>query len=126
MFLRFAVKQIDEDSRRQQGVFTAAYDLLDSCQLAQQESSQIRDLLKWFEDHLPIPPEEFYAKRALFWFKAGSHESIDRMWELVEILRLHDYHVEVHKCRRLANVSYEDDYQVAAYPSERDGRTSIQ
>jgi hypothetical protein len=126
MFLRFAVKQIDEDSRRPQGVFAAAYDLLDSCRLAQEESSQTRDLLKWFEDNLPIPPDEYDAKRAIFWFKASSHESIDRMWELVEILRLHDYHVEVHKCRRLANVSYEDDYQVAAYPSERDGRTSIQ
>jgi len=126
MFLRFAVKQIDEDSRRPQGVFTAAYDLLDSCRLAQEESSQLRNLLTWFEDNLPSPPEEYYAGRAVFWFKAGSNESINRIWELVQILRLHDYHVEVHKCRRLANVSYEDDYQVAAYPSERDARTSIQ
>jgi len=36
---------------------------------------------------------------------------------------LHDYHVEVHKCRRLANVSHEDDYQVAADPAERDKST---
>ena len=126
MFLRFAVKQIDEASRRPQGVFAAAYDLLDSCQLAQEESSQLRNLLTWFEDNLPSPPDEYYAGRAIFWFKASSHESIDRIWELVQVLRLHDYHVEVHKCRRLANVSYEDDYQVAAYPSERDARTSIQ
>jgi hypothetical protein len=82
--------------------------------------------LTWFEDNLPSPPEEYYAGRAIFWFKAGSHESIDRIWELVQVLRLHDYHVEVHKCRRLANVSYEDDHQVAAFPSERDARTSIQ
>jgi hypothetical protein len=126
MFLRFAVKQIDEDSRRPQGVFTAAYDLLDSLRLDPEESKQLRDLLTWFEDNLPSPPEEYYAGRAIFWFKAGSHESIDRIWELVQVLRLHDYHVEVHKCRRLANVSYEDDHQVAAFPSERDARTSIQ
>ena len=126
MFLRFAVKQIDEDSHRPKGVFAAAYELLDSCELAPEESKQLRDLLDWFSDHLPEPPEDFYASRAVFWFKASAHESINRIWELVQFLRLHDYQIEVHKCRRLANVVYEDDFQVAAYPSERDARVIVQ
>jgi hypothetical protein len=72
------------------------------------------------------PPEDFYASKAMFWFKASAHQSINRIWELVQILRLHDYHIEVHKSRRLANVCYEDDFQVAAYPSDRDARIIVQ
>jgi hypothetical protein len=59
MFLRFAVKQIDEDSRRPKGVFAAAYELLDSCELAPEESEQLRDLLYWFDENLPEPSEDF-------------------------------------------------------------------
>jgi hypothetical protein len=125
MFLRFAVKQIDEDSRRPKGVFAAAYELLDSCELAPEESEQLRDLLYWFDENLPEPSEDFYARRAVFWFKASAHENIKRIWGLVQFLRLHDYQIEVHKSRRLANVSYEDDFQVAAYQSEKDGRVIV-
>ncbi len=126
MFLRFAVTQIDEDSRKPQGVFVAAYALLDSCKLAPEESERLRDLLDWFSQNLPNPPEDFYASRAIFWFKSSAHETINRIWELVQMLRSHGYHVEVHKSRRLANVSYEDEFQVAAYPSDRDARITVQ
>jgi hypothetical protein len=39
---------------------------------------------------------------------------------LVHVLREHGYHVEVHKCRRLGNIVWEDDFQVAAFPSKSD------
>ena len=74
MFLRFAVTQIDEDLRKPQGVFVAGYALLDSCELAQEESERLRDLLDWFSQNLPNPPEDFYASRAIFWFKSSAHE----------------------------------------------------
>ena len=42
------------------------------------------------------------------------------------MLRFHGYHIEVYKSRRLANVSYEDEFQVAAYPSDKDARITVQ
>jgi len=68
-------------------------------------------------------PEGVFAAA---WFKSNAEESMRHIWELVHFLRLHGHHVEVHKCRHLANISYADRYQVAAYPSERDGKTTVQ
>jgi hypothetical protein len=126
MFLRFVITRIDEDSRRPQGVFVAAYSLLESGDLDAEEWRHLRGLLDWFNEKLPHPPEGFYASRAIFWFKSGARENISQVWDLVQLLRRHGYHVEVYKCPHLANISYEDDVQVAAYPSDRDGRVTVQ
>jgi hypothetical protein len=126
MYLRFVITHIDEDSRKPQGVFVAAYSLLESSDLGPEEWASLRGLLDWFNENLPHPPKGFYASRAIFWFKSGAHENISRVWELVHLLRVHGYHVEVYKCRHLANISYEDNIQVAAYPSDRDGKVTVQ
>jgi hypothetical protein len=126
MFLRFTITQIDEDSRKPQGVFTAAFTLLDSGDLNSDEWKQLRELMDWFKENLPCPPDSFYASRAIFWFKSDAHENISRIWELVQLLQAHGHHIEVYKCRRLANVSYEDQFQVAAYPSPKDDRVTVQ
>jgi hypothetical protein len=126
MYLRFAITEIDEDSRRPKGVFIAAHSLLNSGDLDKNEWQQVRELLDWFNQNLPAPPKKFYASRAVFWFKSTAHESISRVWQLVHLLRFHGYHVTVYKCRRLANVSYADEFQVAAYPSDNDGRVTVQ
>lgn len=126
MFLRFAIKQIDEDSRKPLGVLNAAYDLLDSYALDSVDAQRVRELLEWFSENLPAPPDEFSANRAIFWFKSNADESISRIWELVHLLSSHGHHIDVYKTRHLANVAYEDDYQIAAYPSDRDGRITVQ
>jgi hypothetical protein len=126
MYLRFATTLINEDSRKPQGVFVASYLLLDSGNLDKEEWKRVREILNWFNKHLPHPPKNFYACRAIFWFKSTAKESIGKIWELVEVLRRHGHYVEVQKCRRLANIRYSDDYQVASYPSELDGRITIQ
>jgi len=111
MFLRFTIKEIDEDSRKPQGVFTAAYSLLDFGDLDSNEWKRLRELLDWFNEKLPHPSDSFYASRAIFWFKSDAHDSIGRIWELIHLLRLHGYHVDVYKCRLLGNISYEDEFQ---------------
>ena len=126
MYLRFVTTRIDEDSKKPQGVFVASYALLDSGDLTTNEWKRVREILNWFNQNLPHPPKSFSASRAIFWFRAGAKESIQQIWELVHLLRVHSYHVEIHKCRRLANILYEDRFQVAAYPSERDGRITVQ
>ena len=87
---------------------------------------QLREILIWFHTNLPHPPRSFDASRATFWFKSSAKENIAKIWELIHFLRLHDHHLEVQKCSRLANIVFNDKYQVAAYPSERDGKVTTQ
>jgi hypothetical protein len=122
MYLRFVVTTIDEDSHKPQGVFIAAYDLLNSGDLPQEDWAELRQLLDWFGKHLPTPPDDFEASRAIFWFRSGDKDCIRRVWEMVEMLRRYGHHVEMLKCRRLGNVLHYDAYQVIAYPSKLDGR----
>ena len=122
MYLRFTTTAIDEDSRKPRGVFMEALLLLDSGNLDQTEWQHLKEILDWFNKNLPTPPKKFVASRAIFWFKPTAEESISRIWDMVHILRRHDRHVVVHRCRRLANISYSDRFQVAAYPSALDDR----
>ncbi len=126
MFMRFVTTRTHKDSHKAEGVFAAAYSLLESDALNGDEGKRLREILMWFNKNLPHPPKNFSANRAIFWFKSGAKESIGRVWDLVHLLRLHGHHVEVHKCRLLANICYKDQYQVAAYPSERNGKTTVQ
>ncbi len=126
MYMRFVTTFINRDSHRTEGVFSAAYSLLDSGTLNNDEWAQVREILIWFNKNLPTPPEEFSANRAVFWFKSSAKTSIQKIWELVYLLRHHGYHIEVHKCRRLANICYNDEFQVAAYASAHDGKVTIQ
>jgi len=126
MYLRFVTTRVDEDSHKPQGVFVASYALLDSGDLARDEWKHVREILDWFNDNLPHPPKNFTAGRAIFWFKSSAEKSIEYVWELVHLLRHHGHYVEVHKCRRLGNILYEDKFQVAAFPSKLDGRITVQ
>ena len=83
-------------------------------------------ILDWYKANLPLPPKSFEASRAIFWFRSSAAENIRRIWELVAFLRAHDIAVSVHKCRHLANISYYDALQVAAYPPPDDGKVTVQ
>jgi hypothetical protein len=122
MYLRFTTKAIHVDSKKPRGLFAEAYDLLDSGDLSSLERKQLREILTWFNINLPHPPKKFSANRAIFWFKSDAQECIGKIWEIVHLLRAHDKHVVVQKCRRLANVIYSDKLQVAAFPSDLDDR----
>jgi hypothetical protein len=122
MYLRFTTTNVHPDSKKPEGVFAAAYRLRDSGDLDSIERERLRDILIWFQQHLPRPPSNFDASRAIFWFRSTAAESIAQIWELVQILREHRHHVAVHRCSDLANICYQDDCQVAAHPSDRDGK----
>lgn len=93
--------------------------------LSDEERKQIQQALIWFNINLPVPKAGWIHGRAIFWFKSGAKECIDRMWELVRLLQAHNYYVEVHKCEFLCNVVYSDEFQVAAFPHRRDGKRTI-
>jgi hypothetical protein len=126
MFLRFVTTRIHKDSHKPQGVFAASYSLLESGDLSAEEWKRVREILNWFNAHLPTPPKTFSKRRAIFWFKSTAEESIGQIWELVYLLRQQGFHLEVQKCRHLANICYEDQFQVAAYPSKLDQRITTQ
>jgi hypothetical protein len=126
MYLRFATTRRDDDSRKPQGVFAAAYALSESGDLGADECKRVREILIWFNKNLTAPPAKFSARRAIFWFKSGARPQIQMIWELVHLLREHGHHIEVHKCRHLANICYEDKLQVAAYPATGDSKTTKQ
>jgi len=64
----------------------------------------------------------YSCNNAVFWYKTSATECITRMWKLTNILRSHDYAIELQTCKRLGNMMYQDEYQVAAYPSNGDRR----
>lgn len=119
MFLRFVITQIDDVSHKPQGLFQAAYELLESGDLSASERDLLREVIIWFNKNLPSP-RGMVASREIFWFKSSADECISRMWELTHLLRHHGYLVEVEKCRGLGNIIYDDKFQVAAYPSKHD------
>jgi hypothetical protein len=75
MFMRFVVTQIDEDSHQPQGVFAAAYDLLESDNLNSDVEKHLREVLFWFEENLHSPKDYFDADSALF----GSSQMLRRV-----------------------------------------------
>jgi hypothetical protein len=125
VYLRFVTTRIDIDSHRPEGIFMAAYRLLRSGDLTPEEWNQLRGMLDWFNEHLPHPPSSFEAGRAIFWFRSSAQENIRQVWALIYVLRDYGYQVEVHACRHLRNIKYSDDFQVCAYPSDLDGKTTI-
>jgi len=122
MYLRFTTTAIDEDSRKPRGLLIEAHLLLNSGDLDAHQWKQLRESLDWFNDNLPQPLKKFMAGRAIFWFRSEAHECIDKIWEMVHLLRAYNRHIVVYKCRRLGNVTYSDKLQVAAYPSDLDDR----
>ena len=119
MFLRFVITQLDDVSHKPQGLFVAADNLLESGALLAEERLQLREVIIWFNKNLRSP-RSMLASRAIFWFKSSADDCIKQMWELMHVLEHHGYLVEVEKCRVLGNIIYEDQFQVAAYPSKHD------
>jgi hypothetical protein len=125
MYIRFTTTCIDSDSRQPQGLFYATGELEDSGDLDDAIYAQLRKELEWFNTNLPKPRCNRITARATFWFQAEAHAYIKRMWRLVHIVSSHGYWVQIHKCSRLRNIVYEDDYQVAAFPHRLDGRRIV-
>jgi hypothetical protein len=88
MFIRVVTTRIHKDSHKAEGVFAAAYSLLDSGLLDSNEWKKLREILIWFNKNLPHPPERFSANRAIFRFKSDAKESIGRVRDLVQMLSI--------------------------------------
>jgi len=121
MFIRFFSGEIQEDSRVSEGLFWAAYRLLEETRLPDYEHEALRELMNWFDKHLASPydyrlrPADL-AERSLCWFRASAQEHLQRAWEIVTILQNHDIYVWTIKLAEPGYVIYEDEVQVLAFP----------
>ena len=125
MYLRFVVMQIDCDSHQPQGLFIAADMLLKSGDIMADDHKSLQEAITWFNRNLPVPDKPWIRGRVIFWFRESAQECIQRMWTLGALLRTHGNLMEVQKCAFLANIVYNDAFQVAAYPHNRDGKRTF-
>ena len=118
MYIRFTLLSQDPDSHRKTGILVAANEVRDDGSLPVDEHRKLRELLEWFNRHLPEPKplDDDGNARALSWFKPGAKVAIRQMWALKALLDAYNFHVEVHKTSDPGTIIYEDDLQVVAKP----------
>jgi len=117
LYLRFVTDEIDPYSYRAQGVFQPAYALVRGDREVDAFVAEgLRTLLRWFEEHLPLPPRHRIPDRAVFWFKAGGPAAMANVWELSRLIEEEGRRVRLIKTVKPGHVVFEDDYQVAAVP----------
>lgn len=112
-FLRFSIRERDDESHRQTGIFLAAGDLEDREERCEGRE-EIREELDWFNENLPVPRLDEPA--AIFFFKADAVECTDRVWHLVRLIRDNGFEVVVQRHDRPGRIVYEDEYQIAVVP----------
>jgi hypothetical protein len=115
-YLRLVITELDVDSLRPQGIFTPSYTLFRSGSLPFEQHEQLKRVLHWFERNLPVPDRSQLDPKAIFWFKAGAPDLLNRIWPMARLLEHRGYHVEFVKTRKPGYVIYEDDLQLAAIP----------
>jgi hypothetical protein len=104
------------------GIFTVAYDLSRAGRLPTYEHEELDELLKWFEDHLPIPETFTVSKHpraeetAISWIRASAHDHVVQLRRLVLLVGAAGFPIDELRTRRPGYVVYEDDHQVVAFP----------
>ncbi len=124
MYLRFVVKEINEDSGRELGVFHAIRYVRDEGKLSADQLEQCESIMQWFSEHLERPTRftaakpPYYRKqnKAISWFKDTAHAHLGQIWELVGILQQHGVEVRMLRAERVGYVVYEDEFQIVAEP----------
>jgi hypothetical protein len=120
MLVRFVVRKRDRDSLVEQGLIHAAEELRYMPRLAEHEVALVREVFRWFNHNLPVPPRLARSRkphalnRAICWFKPTAKEFIAHMQTLAVVLEEHGHHTERLTTDRPGYVVYEDEHQVVA------------
>ncbi len=121
MFLRFAWWEMDEASRVPEGIFCAAFRLLESEGLSEFDRSYLRGLMDWFNDNLDAPhtlymPARIGGRAGVCWFKPTAREHIAKAFEMSHVLGWNGIFIRMLKAERIGYIVYADEYQVVAAP----------
>jgi hypothetical protein len=125
MYLRFVVGADSEDERWLTGVITAARILRDEGRLEPYQVDVANATFDWFNENILCPP--FQANRgsgkwtddAVAWFRPEAGDAIQRMWDLVAILRDHGVPIRVLRTANPGMIVYRDEHQVVAETPKR-------
>jgi hypothetical protein len=119
-FVRFVVGVDSENAFWLDGVITAARLLRDDGELFSHEVQWLEEIYVWFDEHVPCPPFQEklrngeWTREAVSWFRADATEPIQRMWDIVALLREHGVPVRFLTTERPGRIVYRDRYQVVA------------
>jgi len=118
MYLRFIANGRARELGATEGLFIAAYKLRESGQLEPYEEEWLEENLAWFRKHLKVPMRLRDAgnQRALCWFKANAKKHLERVWDLVALLKEKGHVIDLIKSDSPGIIVYEDGFQIAAKP----------
>jgi len=125
MYLRFVEGTDSQDGRWLTGVITAARVLKDEGRLEPYQVDIVEATYVWLNQHVPCPPFQRnlgsgkWTADAVAWFLPGATEAIQRMWELVAVLKDHDIPVRVLRTASPGMIVYRDEYQIVAETPKR-------
>lgn len=125
MYLRFVEGTESEDGRWLTGIITAARMLRDDGRLESYEVVIVEETYSWLNAHVPCPPFKRnlesgkWSTDAVAWFLPDANEPIQRMWDLVAVLKNHGSPVRVLRTASPGMIVYRDEYQVVAETPRR-------
>ena len=125
MYLRFVRGSESEDGRWLTGVITAARVLRDVGELEPYQVEIVNSTYDWLNEHIPCPPfrenleSGKWTNDAVAWFLPEANEAIQRMWDLVHVLKDHGVPIRLLRTANPGIIVYRDEYQVVAETPKR-------
>jgi hypothetical protein len=116
-YVRFQTQLRCGVTGRPAGLFVAAGRVEDSARVATSTRELLRENLTWFNRNLVVPSLGDCDWRCIFWFRSESQELIQRMWDLVAILREEGICVRKLWTTHPGRVVYSDQHQIGAIPT---------
>jgi len=72
----------------------------------------LEEAYTWLNEHLPVPPFKTLPRGVVSWFKDEAGSAIEKMWEIVTLLKECGVPVRLLRSANPGKVVYEDDYQI--------------
>jgi hypothetical protein len=118
MYLRFVEGADSEDSRWLTGIITAARILRDDGDLDEYQIEIVNATFDWLNEHIPCPPfsdsldSGKWSEDAVAWFRPEARDAIQKMWDLVAVLKDHDVPIRVLRTENPGLIRYRDQFQI--------------
>jgi len=114
VFVRFVVGSDGQHHKLLTGIITEARLLRDQGELTLEEVGRLDELYVWFNEHVTVPPFPTgrFPSDAVSWFKHNAYEPVNKMWDVVALLRDHGVEVRLLRSANPGRVIYEDQVQV--------------
>lgn len=121
-YIRFSTFKNDDLSHRPQGIFQALFELKDEGHMQEHHLIHFENIVAWFNQNLEKPTQfsKSRKKHAQFsgicWYKSSANIHINKMYELVQILKEHFIECDIIQTNKPGYIVYDDDYQIVAEP----------